>query len=224
MSKALQPEIIVADEETGRISFGPVRVLFNNTSTPQTKTRDDGSTSETYGVSFLIPKTAAGEAVKKQLERIAGVAIVKKWPNKDDRPLKLITPVKDGESGEHTNDGRPKADKYEQYKGHWYAEASSQFRPTVVDQDIIEIKDPSKIYPGCWVNLQCHSFAYSNKGKNGASLGVDNVQFVADDDRFGGGSPDPKGAFKKLRSAPAVGGHPGPDADEGGDELDNMFG
>ena len=72
--------------------------------------------------------------------------------------------------------------------------ADKDRRPKVVDRNPSkEIIDPSRIYSGCWIRVDCNFFPYDNMG-NGVSCGITSVQFWKDGDRLDG-SRSPEDAF-----------------------------
>ena len=209
--------------EQTRISIGPVRVAFCKNVIEPGK-RDNGS--DVYGLTFLLDKNKPEhQQIRAELLKLASAAIVERWPDKDTRPAKLKTPIKDGDSGEDTNDGVPKSKKFPAFAGHWYVDVSSNYQPGVVDQQVRNLSDvdaKKALYPGVWVNLQVHAYAYAEK-KFGASIGLDNIQIDHNDEPLGGGgAPDPREAFKPLAGASAFG-----DAHEGAagssDDPDSIF-
>lgn len=172
------------------ITVGPVRLSFPAILEPDRRGK--------YSVTMLIPKTDEGRAIAKQLHELAAGQVAAKWPDPEKRPRRLTMPVKDGDSGEHTNDGVPKGERYPEFSGHWYVSASSNFQPGVVDRQLQPVVDRARVYSGVWAYLQVNAFAYSNE-KFGASIGLANVQIYQDDEPFaGGGAPDPGAAFRKL--------------------------
>lgn len=69
--------------------------------------------------------------------------------------------------------------------------ARSKHKPGVVDRyadadgNPVEITDPSKIYPGCVVNVSVRAYGYQNVTK-GVGFALNNIQFVGDGERLDG--------------------------------------
>lgn len=85
------------------------------------------------------------------------------------------------------NQGNKKAEKYEAYTDAIFVTAKSKYRPGVVDAKKAEILDPQDLYSGCWVRASLVPYSYDGKEK-GVTFRLCNIQKLADDKRFGGGS------------------------------------
>lgn len=151
------------------------RLDFPNLFTPSEYKQDDGSTKEKYETVIIFDKVNL-----KQLHAAVEAAMDEKWPNKAKRPKNLKLPIKNGSD---TRD----ADKYPHYQGKVYLQASSQFRPQVIDGNKDVITDPDKIYSGCYGYLLLDAFAWKNEKAAGVSFNLYAVQFAgdcADEERF----------------------------------------
>lgn len=153
------------------------------------------------------------------LKELVKEAIMEEWPNKEDRP-KLINPIKDGDT-DTDQDGNLKCEKYSALKGCWTIEASTMFKPQVVDQGMNEIDpmDPDGFYAGCYARASVVAFAYkpdkeTPAKKKGVAFGLNNVMKVAEGDRLGGGT-SAKQDFADVAAPESA-----PDL---GDDDDDMF-
>lgn len=63
-------------------------------------------------------------------------------------------------------------------------------KPLLVDGKKLVVDDPDKFYAGCWVVAMVQLFSYDNDGNRGIGFGLRGLQFVADDEAFGGGGLD----------------------------------
>lgn len=183
---------------TANIVIGPVRVAFPNIFTAKKNDQDQ----DVYGLTALIPQTPEGEKIKAQLVAIATEAVTKAWPDAATRP-KFKSPIHDGNSGNDTDDGVAKGEKLEGFKDHWYCNISSRYAPGVLDKykkPLVKGKDDDAIYGGVWLYLQVNAYTYDNK-KKGVSFGLSNVMVARDDEKFGGGAPDPQEAFGAIPAA-----------------------
>lgn len=59
-------------------------------------------------------------------------------------------------------------------------------RPSVVDQNVQDIIEPSQFYSGCYVKVSYNAYAYDQKGNRGVSFGLNNVQKIRDGEPLGG--------------------------------------
>lgn len=174
-----------------------VRTIFENIVKP-------GETSDgkpRRSLTYLIPQDKEGTAVKKKLDYVIDAAIKEKWPNEKTRPRKLTLPIKDAADGDCREDGIPLAEKYPNSEGHWYIEASTLQEIGVAGPNGKALPDvalKSEIYAGVWVNLLIHTYTYQDKPKTGVSFGLDAVQKVKDDEKFGAGAVDPEDVFGAL--------------------------
>lgn len=96
-------------------------------------------------------------------------------------PQKLDLPIRDGDL---------KGAKYPEFKGCWYFNAKSKFKPGLVDVDGNEILDPSDVYSGCIVRLSLNLYPYNALGNLGIGVGLSNVMKINDGKRLTGrGNP-----------------------------------
>ncbi len=76
----------------------------------------------------------------------------------------------------------------EQFVGCWTVGASSLYKPQVVDTDLEEIMDANEIYSGAWYRISVSVYIWDHStGGKGYSVGLQNVQKMKDDEKFGGG-------------------------------------
>jgi len=136
-----------------------------------------GAQAPKYSIVMLFPKsadlTALKGAIKAAMIEKFG-ADPKKWP------AGWLNPIKDGDE---------KADQAG-YAGNWVVNASSneKYRPGVVDRDgksPITEEDQS-FYAGCYARAQVFASGYDYLGKKGVTLRLQNVQKLADGERFSG--------------------------------------
>jgi hypothetical protein len=87
-------------------------------------------------------------------------------------------------------DGDLKGDRYPEFKGCYYFNAKSKFKPGLVDAAGNEILDPSAIYSGCTARLSLNLYPYAALGNYGIGVGLNNVMKVSDGPRLTGrGNP-----------------------------------
>lgn len=99
-----------------------------------------------------------------------------------------------------------KASKYEGYTpGLLMTNTSSQYKPAIVNGQMMPVTDPSKVYAGVWAIVSLNAYA-SGKGqpKKGPRFGLQTVMLIGDDTNLGGGAPDPRTQFKGVNVKPPV--------------------
>jgi hypothetical protein len=176
--------------ETVRHTFvtEPVRVSFPYLFKP--RARMDGNGDPRYEAVLLIPPTSGdGPRIRDLMQQ----AITDKFG--DDAKLtateRAKLPLK------HASESKWFAD---QFPGWHYVNAWSRVKPNVVDENLEEIIDPSKIYAGCWCRFQLTLLGWQSKqGGKLVLVSLDNVQFVGDGERLGGGKQSAKSAFEGIK-------------------------
>ena len=170
----------------------------DNVINPETKNKQDGSgTYEQWGVCALFDKSQDISAIR----RLAAEAIELAWPKEEDRPRKFRKAIKDGDSGDHTNDGIPPCEKYEGYAGHVYINLISYKQPGVVHKSNVNkpIMDPKEVYSGSYGIAQIRAQAYVSQAGAGVRLYLNNYMKTRDGDVLaGGGKTNPADAFAAL--------------------------
>lgn len=146
------------------------RVSFERVWKPQI---DEASGKKQYSVVMLFDK----DADLSKLKSLIKSARDKKWG--DDVPKNLILPLKDG------NEKR-----YEGYKDKIYVNAKSIDPVGVVDDQKQVILDQEEFYSGCYARASVTAYAWGgdkrHKGKNGVSIGLQNLQKLEDGEAFSG--------------------------------------
>lgn len=121
-----------------------------------------------FSVVILIPKES--ETINKVYEGIYNATKngLELWGGQV--PQDLITCLKDGDST-----GK------EEYKNHFYINATSKYRPQIVDKDL-KLLNPDKLYNGCVARVSISFYPYNHKeSKNkGISCELLNIQKLQD--------------------------------------------
>ena len=134
---------------------------------------------EKYSVTCLLPKSdTAGYKILQD-------AIQAEFNAEKDGKLKGVsqpkTPIHDGDGvkGDGTEYGP-------ECKGHWVftASASSNYPPTVVDQNVQPVLNPTDVYSGCYGHVALSVYAYNNQSR-GIGFGLNGVQKAADGEPLG---------------------------------------
>lgn len=138
----------------------------------------DPSQDPKYSVSLLIPKSdkVTIAKIQKAIEaaKTAGLA---KFGGK--APANLKTPLRDGDID------RPDS---EEYRGHYFINASSRTKPGVVDANVQPILDSQELYSGCYGRASVNFYAFNTSGNKGIACGLNNLQKLRDGDYLGGRS------------------------------------
>ena len=79
-------------------------------------------------------------------------------------------------------------EKNPEYKGCYFVNCNSGQKPGVVDAQLNPIMDKSEVYSGCYARASINFYAFNVDGNKGIASGLNNVQKLADGERFGGGS------------------------------------
>jgi len=91
------------------------------------------------------------------------------------------TPLRDGDTERDT-------DKYPEYKGHYFINANTYNKPSVVDAKMNDIIDKSELYSGCYGRVSIMPAAYNVDGNKGIKFYLNNVQKLAEGEPLGGAS------------------------------------
>jgi len=132
-----------------------------------------------FSVQMLFPKESKAELAG--MMNLVKEVIAEKWPGKDEAFLaKLRKPWKDGDTD---RENKP------EYEGMIFCNATSRQdrKPVVVDENADQIIDQSEVYGGCWCRATITCYAYDKAGNRGVAFGLQGIQKIRDDDRFGGG-------------------------------------
>ena len=136
-----------------------------------------------YSTTVLVPKTdvATKQALDAAIEAAMQDGMARLWGGKRYD----VHPLWDGDG--LNNSKQPFGPEC---KGHWVftAGASMQYRPRVVDANLQDILDPTKIYSGVYGRVGIDVYPYNNPNKRGVGFGLSNVQILRDGEPFGGGS------------------------------------
>ena len=176
--------------ETVRHSFvtEPVRVSFPYLFKP--RTRMDGNGDPRYESVLLVPPDSPDikrfkDLIKQCLQDKFGPDVTLTAAEKAKLPLKKCS------------DSKWFAD---QFPGWHFVNAWSRVKPNVVDENLDEVIDPQVIYAGCWCRFQLTLLGWASKqGGKLVLVSLDNVQFLRDDERLGGGKQSAKTAFAEVK-------------------------
>ena len=72
------------------------------------------------------------------------------------------------------------------FAGCYFLNATSRFKPGIVDQDLNSIIDRMEFYSGCYGRASLGFYAYSFNGNRGIACGLNNLQKLKDGEPMGG--------------------------------------
>lgn len=137
----------------------------------EAKSYEDGPAK--YSVVMLFDK----KTDLKELKRAAHNAAIEKFGAKDKWPKNFRMPFRDGDEDRADTPG---------YENSIFITASSKQRPGVVDQQRNQLISDEDFYAGCYARATLIAFAYDTKGNKGVSFSLQNVQKLADGEKFSG--------------------------------------
>ena len=156
---------------TGRVRFSYAHVFEPWAAEP--------GQDKKYSVCLLIPKSDKKtlKRIQKAVEAAKTAGVSSKWHGK--LPANLNLPLRDGDAERSDVEG---------YAGHYFINAKSGQRPSVVDESLNEILDTRKFYSGCYGRASVNFYAYDVSGNRGIACGLNHVQKLADGDFLDGRS------------------------------------
>lgn len=179
----------------GTIRTPPVRLSFPHLGKP----RADDRGNDKFEATLLFPLGADLTILNKAVEK----AVIEKF---GDKAMALVQagsidwPIKD--QGKRLN--AQTGELWEgMVPGAKVCAARTTVKPRIMDRNASEI-DGDAIYPGCWCLVTVHAWAgeFREDGavkKRFGSIGLNNVQLVADDERLGsGGGTNPNDEFEAI--------------------------
>ncbi len=143
-----------------------------------------------YSIVMLFDKTLAKQGKLNDLQNLIKTTAIEKWGEIPPEVTKIgseYCPFKDGNEKD-----------YEGYENTYTVTASSLYPPAIVDTGDANkgikpqaIIDPKEFYSGCYARASVIAFTWESKGQRGVSLGLQNIQKLADGEPFSGrGNPE----------------------------------
>lgn len=160
-----------------KVVTGKVRFCYTNVFEPTSMNEGD---IPKYNVCILIPKsdTKTLEKINKAIEAAKQAGKAKIADKSGKIPSTLKTPLRDGDE-ERGDD--------EAFEGHYFINANSTRKPSIVDRDLAPIMDKEEFYSGCYGRASINFYAY-NVNSKGIAAGLNNLQKLEDGERLAGGS------------------------------------
>ena len=165
------------DVNSTKVVTGKVRFCYTHVFEPTAL--NEGDTPK-YNVCILIPKEDT--ATLERIERAVKAAIEfgkSKLADKNGRvPSSIKLPLHDGDD-ERGDDPA--------FAGHYFINANSTRKPSIVDKDLNPIMDKDEFYSGCYGRASINFYAYNVQSK-GVAAGLNNLQKLSDGEMLAGGS------------------------------------
>lgn len=153
-----------------KVITGAVRLTFAFVWKPS---KMDDDSEPKYSTCFLIPKddTETLKKCKAAIQAAANKGAAEKWGGKiPSKNFKI--PLRDGDLEAE--------EKGEEFRGHWFINASSKIAPGIVDRKLHKIEDENELYSGCYARLSVNFYPFDTKGNRGVACGLNNIQKIAD--------------------------------------------
>lgn len=149
-----------------KVITGKVRVNYPNLFVP---TKLEENQEARYSLTILIPKSDI--VTIENIQNAICQSKVQLFEKYNEIPDNIKTPLRDGDIEKPNN-------KF--YENHYFINASSKFKPGVVDRNLNNISNSSEIYAGCYIRASLNFYSYSNNGICGVGCGINNVQKISD--------------------------------------------
>lgn len=162
------------------------------------KLKKDDNGKESWNCTLLFPKDADLSALKE----LALAAAKEEWGDKAVQMLKdglIHNPFLDGDGpqGKNKQTGEP----HKGFPGTTFIRVQSgkDFRPKLVDNQVLPIASPEDFYSGCYGYAVVNAFTWENKEKGkGISFGISMAQKTREGEKLGGGEANPEQYFEKV--------------------------
>ena len=184
------------------VTTGKVRASFVNVFEPR---MNELSGKEEYSMMLILPKS--DKATVSAINAAAKAAAMAKFQGKI--PKNARHPLRDGDD----LDSLPDSLDPDVVEGcYFFNVKSTRYQPGVVDQKLQPVIDEKDFMSGDYCHVSLNAYAYSQKGNQGVSLGLRNVQVVAKGEPLGGSVSRPENDFQVIAT------------DDDDDDMDAAFG
>jgi hypothetical protein len=150
-----------------KVITGKIRLAYANLFIA--RAMEEGQEAK-YSLCVLIPKgdKVTIDKINSAIEvaKISGASILGDITKGDFK-----TPMRDGDE--------ERADQSE-YLGHYFINATSKLKPGIVDKNLKQIVDSTKVYSGCYGRVSLNFYAFNQGGNKGIGCGLQNLQKLAE--------------------------------------------
>lgn len=167
----------MGNKADARAVTGKVRFAFVSIFAPKA----NPSGKEKYSITAIIDKDDAQtmSAIQSAIDQAyeAGYDVYTR-NGKGQMPDKnaVVSPIRDGDVDKEGDAN---------FAGCWYLNASSDYRPEIVDADLNHIVDADEVYGGCYGRVSLKFYPYNAMGRKGIGVQLCNVQKLEDGNPFG---------------------------------------
>jgi hypothetical protein len=172
--------------EAGKVLTPKFRVSFPAIFTPKSYQGNDPK----YGLQMIFDNDEDLDELNELIEETARAKFGAKV-----KLSKLKLPLRDGNDKENDEGETPSI-----YVDTTFANTSSKYAPSLVDEDLQEIISEEDFYAGCYARAVVNCYAYDVSGNKGVALGLQAIQKVADGERLGGGKVNAADVFSKVKT------------------------
>lgn len=160
-----------------KVVTGKVRFCYANVFEPTAM--NEGDTPK-YNICILIPKsdTATIDKINKAIEAAKEVGKAKLADKTGRIPANLKLPLRDGDE-ERQDDPA--------FENHYFINANSLRKPSIVDRSLNPIMSRDEFYSGCYGRASINFYAF-NVSSKGIAAGLNNLQKLEDGEMLAGGS------------------------------------
>lgn len=164
-------------ENTTKVITGMVRFCFARVFEPVAN--EEGGTPK-YSVCLLIPKSdkATVSKVRKAMEAAKQAYKADLQDKKGNIPDDLNLALRDGDTERDSPE----------FEGHFFINATSKFKPGIVDKDLNPILSREEFYSGCFGRASINFYGYAKNGNKGIAASLNNLQKLRDGDPLSGGA------------------------------------
>lgn len=156
-----------------KVVIGKVRLSYVNVFEARSIGDDERAK---YSVSIIVDKEDKKSIAKIEAAVEAAMQEGKgKWGGKIPKNIKL--PLRDGDTDREDD---------EAYAGKLFFNASSNYKPEVIDRYKQPISDPDELYSGCYAYVSINFYPYDYNGTKGVAAGLNNIMKVAEGERLSG--------------------------------------
>lgn len=164
-------------ENSTKVVTGKVRFCYVNVFEPTAM--NEGETLK-YNICILIPKsdTKTLDKINKAIEAAKQAGKSKLADKNGKIPSNIKIPLRDGDD-ERGDDPA--------FANHYFINANSIRKPSIVDESLNPIMNREEFYSGCYGRASINFYAFDVRSK-GIAAGLNNLQKLCDGEMLAGGS------------------------------------
>lgn len=137
--------------------------------------KSDFSEDLKYSLEGLVSKT--DKVARAAINKAIHAAVTSKWGTTPPKFLKM--PLRDGDLPGEAGMGKKAAEPGSApYGGNFFMTISNTRKPGLVDQQLNDIIDPSKIKSGDWFNVCVRFYPFDSNGNKGVGCSLQGLQFI----------------------------------------------